>query len=836
MPDQDALNERELEILNRIAQGMTNHEIAQELVISVNTVRWYNKQIYSKLGVHSRTLAIAHARDRGLLDPQDDTPLPTATPRRDNLPAQLTPFIGRQHDLIELAALLADPAQRLITVVGPGGIGKTRLALEVAQAHLDQYEHGVFMIDLTPPGMPETILSTAEDFAVMAIASHIGFSFLPGAQPRQQLTNYLRSRQMLLVLDNFDHLVSAANILTDLLSAAPAVTILVTSREILNIYGETVYPVNALPLPPKADETALDYDAIQLFSQSAQRSRADFALQPGDLPLVIQICERVGALPLGIELAAAWVRSLSLAAIVDELNQGLDFLESRSYSIRRAFDQSWNRLTENERTTFVRMSVFQGGCTREAARAITGASLRVLTSLVDKSLLRHTPGDRYAMHQLLRQYAAEKVTDLAAEPDAHAEYGRYYAALAEQWGRALHTGSQPQAIEIIEQELENMQAAWHWAISHHEPTHLRQFAEIWYFFEIRNRWHEARELYSASIAALDDDHPLPLGKLHAALSHFVWRLGDWDEAEQLCQRSLDLLATAGAEAESVLPRLVLGNLITMRGDLDAGEQHYQQTYAIAEKHGDRWGMATLLGNMSIIAEQRGHYDLARQRLQSQLAITAAINDDMGTAIAYSNLGQVAQRTQRYAEALEHYQQSHNLALGLNQKFIVATTLNHMGDVARLQGQYDRAGQFIERALTMNRESGDLFHVIYSLNSLGELALLQQHQDRAWACFREALSIATYIESAHTALQTLTQTARLLMFEGQLEKALHILTVVLDHPAHRAEDLNLVTQLHDELHDELPGEIFNAAVERGHDLDWRSVVDDLLAMPNSGTNS
>src|SRR5690606_28464505 len=291
MPDsagQDTFNERELEVLRLIAEGWSNREIADELIISVNTVRWYNKQIYSKLGVHSRTLAIARARNMGLLavdssspaaamPEQEQTVEPTPALRH-NLPAQLTPFIGRRRELNELADLLADPDVRLITIIGPGGIGKTRLAIETARSQIDAFEHGVYLVSLAPLDISGSVSyfgATMSDFIIQAVADAIGLSFYAGREPGRQLIEFLRDRQLLLVMDNFEHLLAGVDVLDEMLQAAPKLQVLATSRETLGIYGEAVYPLAGLPLTA-GEAAAQEHDSLHLFVQSARRALPEF--------------------------------------------------------------------------------------------------------------------------------------------------------------------------------------------------------------------------------------------------------------------------------------------------------------------------------------------------------------------------------------------------------------------------------------------------------------------------------------------------------------------------------------------------------------------------------
>jgi predicted ATPase/DNA-binding CsgD family transcriptional regulator len=845
MPDsaeQDTFNERELEVLRLIAEGWSNREIADELIISVNTVRWYNKQIYSKLGVHSRTLAIARARDMGLLAIDSSGPAaavaeqePTVQPApvlRHNLPAQLTPFIGRQRELNELADLLTDPDVRLITIIGPGGIGKTRLAIETARSQIDAVEHGVYLVSLAPLDVSGSVSyfgATMSDFIIQAVADAIGLSFYAGREPGRQLIEFMRDRQMLLVMDNFEHLLAGVDVLDEMLQAAPKLQVLATSRETLGIYGEAVYPLTGLPLTTGEAAAAQEHDSLHLFVQSARRARPDFVLEPANRPIAARICELVGGMPLAIELAAGWVRSMWLEEIVEELTRGLDILETRTHSIRAAFDRSWNLLTDKEQAAFATMSIFQGGCTREAAEAVAGAGPRMLTTLVDKSLLWYGPDGRYSMHELLRQYGGEKleqITDRAAARDRHCAY---YAAFAGKWGRGLREGQQLEGLAAIKKEMENIRSAWRWAVQHQNADALSELGESWYFFDIRNLWYEGNELYGLAVDNwTGDQDSVVYGKLLAGQSQFAWRLGLWEQALALCEASIDVLTRAGAEAETVLPRLNLGNIVSMRGDLDAGEQLYLENLAIAERHWIRWAQALLLCNLSIVAESREQYDLADERLQQQLAIAQEIGDHASIALAKLNLSEIAQRQKNYREASRYCQDSLDLSTSIGQQHIMANSMNRLGTIAAAQHRFADARRMIEAAVAVNRKNGHRYYTVVNLISLTSVAIAERDLQLARRCVHESLKLALEIRSYGLISEIFLIAAELLLNEGNLERAIELLAAVRYQPTTRhKQDRDQAQQLCDDLQSELPEALFNAALERGKSQKLEGLVNDLI---------
>jgi predicted ATPase/DNA-binding CsgD family transcriptional regulator len=853
MPDsleQETFTERERTILQYIAEGWTNREIADELFISVNTVRWYNKQIYSKLGVHSRTLAIARARELGLLslgaeaqataDAGADSAAQTESPDtadtelpatlRHNLPNDLTPFIGRERELIEITDWLKQPQTRLLTITGPGGIGKTRLALEVARAQIDYFVDGVYLVPLAPltPLGYITSIGTTDDFILSAIASALGLSFHTGKTPAEQLTHYLHDQQVLLVMDNFEHLLDGIGVIRDLLTATTHVKLLATSRENLGVYGEIIYPVGGMALA-RDDQNAPQNESIRLFLQCAQRARANFTVQNGDMGHIADICARVGGLPLGIELAAAWVRSLSLADIVEELAHGLDILETRTYSIRAAFDRSWDMLTPAEQQTFGRMAVFAGSCTREAARHITGASLQMLTALVDKSLVWHVDG-RYSMHELLRQYGQEKLQVLGKEALVHEQHCAYYAALAARWGRELSGGQQIAGLAAIDQELDNIRAAWQYALKDQNLEALEQIIHIWRFFEIRTRWYEGNEWFRQAVANWEgDQNNLVYARLLAAQGQFTWRLGLWDQAMAQIEHSLELFEHLGAEAESLPSRLNKGNLIAMRGDMETGERIYRETLALAEKHQDHWTQSLLIGNLSIAAESKGDYTLAEQLLRQQIEIAEAHGDRATAALAHLNLGEIALRQQQYPRAAQYARRSLELARSLDHQYILANSMNRLGTVARAQHHPAEARRLIEEALAINRKNGNRYYMISGLNNLALTLRAEGDTRRAWQCIREGLALAREINTLSLSLELLLTAAHILLDDGEFGRAIELLTVVEQHPATRhIHDRDTAQQLREDLQSELPEQLFSEAVQRGAQLTLDAVMDQILA--------
>jgi predicted ATPase/DNA-binding CsgD family transcriptional regulator len=406
------LTERELDILKLIVEGLSNPEIADHLVIGVETVRWHIKQLYSKLDVHSRTQAVHRANELGLLtNPKTLVGSLEPVPQQDNLPIYNLPFVGRETEATELNTLLQDPDVRLITIVGPGGMGKTRLCVEVARQQKDNFRDGICFVPLL------TIQSANE--IELAFANGLDLRLHNDHNTRSELLEYLQSKVMLILLDSFPHTLVDVELVISILKRARKVKIMVTSHTSLNLREEWVRHLAPLDIPTTTRDIENDnletYGAIKLFDTCVRRIRGDFSLKD-HLPAVIQICRTVQGMPLAIELAAAWLKTLSVEDVASEIQRNIDFLtttqrdfEVRHRSIQAVFEHSWNQLTDEEQRVFQRLSVFRGRFGFPAAEQVGGASIQVLSELVGKSLLQQHSTGLYEIHSLLREYAERKL-------------------------------------------------------------------------------------------------------------------------------------------------------------------------------------------------------------------------------------------------------------------------------------------------------------------------------------------------------------------------------------------------------------------------------------------
>lgn len=469
-----------------------------------------------------------------------------------NLPAQTTPFVGRTHELDHLETLLSSPTTRLITILGPGGIGKTRLALACAARLIDQADHEVFFVSLAPLLSAEHIVPT--------IADAIGLRMQPGQTPQQQLIGSLRDRQLVLVLDNFESVIDGATLIAQLLEAAPGIRALVTSREKLNLQGEVLYGIEGMDVPKHvSDAHALNASAVQLFLQSARRVMPAFQIRPIDLPHIIRICQLVAGHPLGILLAAAWVEVLSPQEIEAEIRRSLDFLETdlrdmpeRHRSLRTIFESTWQQLDAVTQEIYVRLAVFRGSFTRDAAQTIAAASLRQLAVLVNKSLLRRDLAGQYSLHALLQQFAAQRLEASAESSVTYARHSAYYAnVLSGEVAAVRDLHDRTGAYTVIEAAIENIHQGWQWAAEYGSADIIALYVRgLWEYYETRSWYLGGVEMVTAYHKAahrlaeqspLDAEQRYSLGLLHESLGHLYSLKGKYVEATDHYQAALPLL-------------------------------------------------------------------------------------------------------------------------------------------------------------------------------------------------------------------------------------------------------------------------------------------------------
>jgi predicted ATPase/DNA-binding CsgD family transcriptional regulator len=669
-----------------------------------------------------------------------------------NLPSQTTPFVGRTQELTEILDLLNNTACRLLTLVGPGGIGKTRLALEAGGRLLDAYADGVYFVPLQVLDSPDLI--------IQAITETLSLPLDQCCDPREQLLCQLQPRSLLLILDNFEHLLEGADLVSDILTEAPDVKIIVTSREALNLQEEWLWPVRAMHYPDLAtaqqegDLRLEDYSAVQLFVQSAQRIRPDFSPDHEALG-VARICALVEGMPLGLELAAAWVRVLSCDEIAREIQRSLDFLETRARnvpprhrSMRVVLDHSWNLLTSDEQDIFKRLSVFRGSFTRDAAAAVAGATLTTLSALVDKSLVRRDTSELYDLHELVRQYAERELNaSLDESLQAHHDHARYYMSfLGQQWGDLL--GSRPkEALQAIEQEMKNVRAAWGWASVHLlEADLLRGLDSLGFFYDTRGWYRDGEKMLALAAESVrggsqDPQRSLLLGKILAWQGMLCNSLTRFDDARALLQEGLAIFHRLESGPDIAFGLGRLGEVADFEGRTPDARRYFEESLQVYRAVGDRWGEAWVLNWLGILADES---DTRHALVKQSAAIFRELGSLWGTAVLIPIQGFMAIPEGDYAEVRRIAQEGLVLCREIGIQWGVALSYWLLGYSDQAMGNYRDAVQAFTQALRISMDIHLPRYVAYTAYGMGQILGTLGLDEQAL----EAFAIAYHYFSGH----------------------------------------------------------------------------------------
>lgn len=704
-PPLEPLTWREEEVLRLLGERRTNREIAQALGIEVTTVKWYNRQIYDKLGVNNRREAAAQATALGL---PDTTPKPAI--RQHNLPFQVTSFIGRQRELARITDQLAAPACRLLTLTGPPGTGKTRLALEAAGSALDSFRDGAIFVALAPVQDANLVAG--------AIAQAMGIKEAAGIPSPQMLQSDLRSRQMLLLLDNFEHVMEAAPLVADLLAGAPDLTVMVTSRESLRLSGEHEYAVPPLATPDLKRADPLDalagYEAVALFVQRTQAIRPDFSLTDDNAPIVAEICVQLDGLPLALELAAARARLLSLRDLRDRLESrletlrgGLRDLSPRHQTLRATIDWSYHLLDPEERALFNRLGVFVGGCTLEAAESVCGANLSIaildgLEGLLNKSMVKRERGQdgraRFTLLETLREYALERLEESGEIDALRAAHAGYYVGLTERANPELRGPEQSEWLARLEAELENLRAALGWSVGGADAAlGLRLAGALDRFWWVQGRhveglgWTE-RALQHAADAPIEVRARAlnSVGFLGSYLSSIDSALGDPERGVARSEEALALFRELGDRRNEAWARAFLGMAALSAVDLDRGETLYREALDLFREVEDPDGIAWVFLALAEIARNRGDYDLAERLQEQSLALYRETGGIRFIAELLFNMGSTAFQRGEYERMPGLYAECLKVAWEQGHRDLRACALAGVAGAIGIQGQPEAA--------------------------------------------------------------------------------------------------------------------------------------------------
>ncbi len=722
---------------------------------------------------------------------------------RPNLPAPTGPFVGRERELAMLRQRQTDPSCRLLTLTGPGGIGKTRLALEVATANQARFLNGVCFVGLAGVNPDNS------DAALVAVIDALQLTLAGPTSAQEQLYNALHPTELLLVLDNLEHLIAQIGWLDALLEQAPDIKILATSRERLNLAGEWVVELDGMPVPAADNLHEMQTGAAQLFVTNARRVSAGFELTADNAPAICRICQLVGGLPLGIVLASAWVHILSCADIAQEIAANLDFLGStrrdmppRQRGLRAVFDHSWRLLSPNEKTAFASLAIFRGSFEREAAHNVTGVTTMVLASLVDKSLIRRQQNGRHELHDVLRQYADQKVVD-ETRSSLQARHAAYFARWLKQQESRLHS---PQEVEIYQGVMadhDNLRAYWQWAVSQQELPLLAQgLTTLREFYTDHGRFQEGMDWLQQTAAMLSsivgrepDNHPARqlLGKVLGRWASFCLWGGQEPQAEPLFGQALPIARDFGEPAELGLVLLNWGYLTVLGGNYTAAEQQFTESLDQYRRAEEAYGIASALSALGALSNITGANERAREYLEESTIISRQIQDARGLRTSLTNLGNVFYLDGEYGRARDYYLQVLPLCEKAGDRYAEAVIISNLGSLAFEGRDYAEAETLFQKGLRIFKELNILHYIIHGTTSLAGVHVAQANYEQASRELHWALQSVIAEQIHQMAPMAIYEIGLLYQAMGRAEEALELLYYVLDHPASLAEQKQGVEQ-------------------------------------------
>lgn len=659
------------------------------------------------------TPPVTHASARPVREPAETRPA-------SGLPVQLTTLIGREEEIGSIGSRLLDEDVRLLTLLGPPGIGKTRLAIEVASEMQDHFRDGVYFVGLAPINDAGLVTAT--------IAQSLGLREVGGQTFATLLANYLRDKEALLLLDTFEQVIEAAPQVVELLTACPTLKVLVTSREALHVRGERQFPVQPLEMPPTGSRLPaselMTYPAVQLFMERAQAVKPQFELTGENAAAVASICARLDGLPLALELAAARIKLFPAHEIAARLDRSLPLLTggardlpARQQTLRGAIQWSYDLLDEEEKELFARLGVFVGGCDLNAVEALfqgpedhdgheVADLLTQVESLLDKNLIQQvkwragqSQEPRFSMLETMRQYALERLAERGQEARARAGMARYYLRLVEAAEPELKGAGQAAWLNRLEVEHDNLRVALSWFAERGDAQRgLQMSGMLWRFWYVRGYFTEGRRW----------------------LAQF--------------------LSMPGAETRNAARARALngaGNLAYNQADYTTGHALHEESMSISKELGDRLSYAASLNNIGIILRRRGEYARARLMFEEAIETNREINNPHWQAINLNNLGNVLFDQGDYASARAYQEESLGIFTALEDEWGIAMSTNDLGRIVFDQGDYATANVLYERSLALQRKMGDRRGIASSLLSLGLVA----HHRSDYARARELYDLA-----------------------------------------------------------------------------------------------
>jgi len=744
---------------------------------ALDAFRRFQHEIDNDLGIEpsSETAALARAIERGeALEPP--APESGAIPRR----RRLDPLIGRERELAVLRERLGNSDDRIVVLHGPGGVGKTRLALELAKEAATTLRHGSAVIHL----------EEIEDAALVptALARAIGFEFFGGADPVEQLARFLREREQLLVFDGIEHVVEGASVVADLVERAANVWALVTSRRALDLPHGVHVALEGLPC--EGDES----EAVELFLQVARRGRPRYAPPRADRAALAALCRRLEGLPLALELAAPWTREMTCGEILEEIDRNLSLLSREGGgphdSMRAVFESSWVLLSREQQRALTRLAIFRGGFTRLAAMTIAGATPYDLLSLQHRSLVARRETGRFEMHEIVRRLAGERIGE-DREDLARRHAGFYAELLVARLGGA-EASERAEALVAVGEELDNVRAAWSWLAETRTSSVLSAAAPALYAFcDARGYFREGVASFRDAVRSYEavvlpgEDRPL-LATLRLHLSWFCRHTGCLEEARSLLAESLEAFRSLGNERMVSVCLTNAAAVCESMGDLEGCLRFHTQAHDIVSASGDRRALAKSIGNLARIHAVLGRKEEAERFFAQAERLFEEQSDTKGLAIVNLNRGCLWLDHEEWDRAAAYFERSLAFARAIEMRHIEASNLINLAEIRFVQGRHAMARSLRQRGIRIFTEADDRVNVAFGTIMLGYDACRLGRLSVARKRFRKALSSAVELSATTLVLDVVLGVAMVLARENETDRAGSFAALVEGHAAATAE--------------------------------------------------
>jgi DNA-binding SARP family transcriptional activator len=745
---------------------------------------------------------------------------------RHNLTLQATPFIGRETEREKLSRVLLEPNCRLLSIVAPGGMGKTRLAIEVARTQLEHFEETCFV---------SFAAVSSPDLMVYTLADALELSLFGSKPPRGQVLDYLNNKKMLLVLDNLEHLLSGINLISDILTTSPEVKILSTSREALNLQAERIVDLSGLTVPEHANMEAQRFDSVQLFTERAKHNRLDFVLEQ-HLHAVTRICQRVAGMPLAIELAASWLRLLTPDEIAQEIEKSIDVFSSlnrdvpeRHRSMRKVFEASWHRLSDEEQIALRKLSVFQGGFEKDAAQGVAKIDLPVLLLLLNKSFVWRDDAGRFSQHPLILQYIQNKADEYPEEKkQVEEKHGLYYLELIKKLVKELRTGIGKEVRGRLEKEIPNIRAAWNWTLREKRfrevSRHARDLSDL-----LRDNPHETLQMFMGVVEVFDEanlEHHAALGYALVGQAWYESYL-DLDLASLVnkARRGLAFLEPLGEYEGIVQGQMLLGSVAVNHAELAKGKEILTPTLELARKHALTRDVGWILNQLSRVEGSTSSFAEASVAMRVTLAELRKLGDPINLAIGFQSFGRYLAIQGEFNEGEQLLRKSLDLSRTLG--YGVLSPLTNLAELLYRRGNYSEAEELANEAYDLASRLSNAFRKVINLALLGGIKLVQGHVAEAEQFIIEGLKLGYTTNIPFAVSYALVFCAQLDIAKGQVEQGVTLLHFLQGYPVMEKYDRDEALKLLEKSKMQLSPRAFAEAQEESKSLTLESIVTEIL---------